>query len=90
MIQNKYNQLFIGGKWVKPSKLQLIDVRSPHDQSLVGQVAEAFQADVDKAVATAVDAFNNGPWLRMKPEERQAVIERFNELYSAKAEEFAL
>src|SRR5262249_26055061 len=58
-------------------------------QSLVGLAAEAGPADVDRAVAAARDAFDHGPWPRMSPAERQAVIARFNELHAARAAEIA-
>ncbi|MFD8965459.1 aldehyde dehydrogenase [Streptomyces sp. NPDC059568] len=84
-----YDKLYIGGAWTAPSEEKLIEVRSPHDQSLVGQAAQAGPADVDAAVAKAREAFDHGPWPRLRPEERQAVVARFNELHAARASEIA-
>jgi acyl-CoA reductase-like NAD-dependent aldehyde dehydrogenase len=84
-----YDKLYIGGRWTEPAKKDLLEVRSPHDRSLVGRAAEATVPDVDLAVATAREAFDHGPWPRTAPAERQAVIARFNTLYAERAEEIA-
>ena len=84
-----YDKLFIGGRWVEPSSSNIIEVRSPHDRRLIGRTAEALEADVDRAVAVARQAFDEGPWPRTSPEERMAVIRRFDELQAARADELA-
>jgi acyl-CoA reductase-like NAD-dependent aldehyde dehydrogenase len=84
-----YDKLFIGGKRVAPLSIEVIEVRSPYNGSLVGTVPAASNADVDAAVQIARDAFDNGAWPRSLPSERQAVLARFIELYSARAQEFA-
>jgi aldehyde dehydrogenase (NAD+) len=83
-----YEKLFIGGRWCEPAS-DLLEIRSPHDRSLVGRAAQASPADVDLAVQAARDAFDHGPWPRMAPADRQAVIARFAELHAARAEELA-
>ncbi|CAL9383934.1 aldehyde dehydrogenase [Streptomyces sp. enrichment culture] len=84
-----YEKLYIGGRWTEPAKKELLEVRSPHDRSLVGRAAEATEPDVDLAVATAREAFDHGPWPRLTPTARQEVIARFNALYAERAEEIA-
>lgn len=75
-----FDKLYIGGQWVEPAASEWIEVRSPHNQSLVGRAPQASPTDL--AVAKAKEAFVNGPWPKMTPEERQAVIERFNNLHA--------
>ena len=72
--KTEYDKLFIGGKWVEPSTADVIEVRSPATGEYVGKVPLAAAADVDAAVAAARKAFDEGPWPRMTPQERQAVI----------------
>lgn len=48
---------YIGGEWVRPQGGDLIDVINPATEDVVGQVAEASQGDVDKAVQSAREAF---------------------------------
>jgi aldehyde dehydrogenase (NAD+) len=69
-----YDRLFIGGEWVESSSTAVIDVVSPTTEELVGRVPEAQVADIDRAVAVAREAFDHGPWPRMTPAERAAVL----------------
>ncbi|MEV5005953.1 aldehyde dehydrogenase [Streptomyces sp. NPDC093064] len=84
-----FDKLLVGGVWAAPATSDVLEVRSPHDQSLVGVVPEASFADVDRAVAAAREAFDHGPWPRLAPEERRRVVARFNELHAARADELA-
>jgi acyl-CoA reductase-like NAD-dependent aldehyde dehydrogenase len=84
-----YDKLFVGGQWKEPLSQEFLDIRSPHDQSLVGRAAQASPADIDTAVAAARAAFDQGPWPRMTPVERQAVVKRFNALHAERADEIA-
>jgi aldehyde dehydrogenase (NAD+) len=79
----EYDKLFIGGAWEKPSGTATIDVISPHTEEPVGRVPEATEADVDRAVAAAREAFDNGPWPRMEARERLAILRKFADLYTA-------
>ena len=72
--KTEYDKLFIGGKWVEPSTSEVIEVHSPATGAYVGKVPMAAKADVDAACAAARKAFDEGPWPRMTPQERQAVI----------------
>ena len=78
-----YEQLFIGGEWVAPAGTATIDVISPHSEELVGRVPEGTEADIDRAVAAARDALDNGEWPRLSPEARIAAVQKFSELYAA-------
>jgi aldehyde dehydrogenase (NAD+) len=83
------DKLYIGGRWVEPSDHELLEIRSPHDQSVLGQVAQAADADIDRAVAVAREAFDHGPWPHTTPEQRQEIIRRLNTLREARADEVA-
>ncbi|MEV7151766.1 aldehyde dehydrogenase [Streptomyces sp. NPDC093084] len=84
-----YDRLFIAGSWEAPSDPGLLDIRSPHDQSVIGRAAQARPADVDRAVAAARAAFDEGPWPRTAPADRIAVLRRLNALREEEAEEIA-
>ena len=79
----EHQQLFIGGEWVDPAGTGTIDVISPHSEELVGRVPEGTAADIDRAVAVARDAFDNGEWPRLSPEERMTAVQKFSEAYAA-------
>ncbi len=85
-----FRQLYIGGQWIAPATDKLIDVVSPYSEQVVFQVAEAVEADVDKAVAAARDAFDTGPWPRMTPQERAKTLAKFAEALRARADDFVI
>ena len=86
--QTEYDKLFIGGRWVEPSTYHVIEVHSPATGEYVGKVPMAAAADVDAACAAARTAFDEGPWPRMTPEERQAVIANAVKLIEDRADLF--
>ncbi len=84
-----YDRLFIGGEWVSPSGTGTIDVINPTTEQVVGRVPDATEADVDKAVALARDAFDNGPWPRMTPVERAEILTKVSQAIQADMQAFA-
>lgn len=62
-----HDRFYIGGQWVEPASSATLDVISPHTEEIVGRVPDGAPADMDRAVAAARDAFDNGPWPRMAP-----------------------
>ena len=83
------DQLFIGGEWVKPEGSGVIEVISPHTEAVIGTVPDASPADIDKAVAAARRAFDEGPWPRMMPEERAEGLKRLSGALQSRAQELA-
>ena len=74
MAIRDYDRLFIGGDWVAPEGTDTISVISPMTEEVVGRVPDGTEADIDKAVAAARNAFDRGPWPRMSPAERGAIV----------------
>ncbi|MBW0102747.1 aldehyde dehydrogenase [Pseudonocardia sp. KRD291] len=68
------DRFFIGGEWVQPSTDATIDVIEPATEELFFRIAEAREADMDRAVTAAKDAFDNGPWPRMSHAERAGYL----------------
>lgn len=85
----QHDRLFIGGDWVTPSGTATIDVISPHTEEPVGRVPDGTPADMDRAVAAARQAFDEGPWPRMTMAERAEVVGRLAGLYAARQAEMA-
>jgi betaine-aldehyde dehydrogenase len=79
-----HDKLFIGGEWVAPEGADTIEVISPHSEEVVGRVPDGTTADIDKAVAAARRAFDEGGWPRLSPEERIAAVQRFSDVYAAR------
>ena len=70
------DRLFIGGQWIPASSGRWIEIVSPDTEQVVGRVAEADERDMDRAVAAARKAFDDGPWPMTSPAERQAMLRR--------------
>jgi acyl-CoA reductase-like NAD-dependent aldehyde dehydrogenase len=83
-----YAKLFIGGVWTEPSTSEVIEVFSPATGQKVGQVPLAAEADVNTACAAARKAFDEGPWPRMTPAERQGVLAKVAAAVEERADEF--
>lgn len=66
-----------------------LDNHTPIDNSVIGQIASGTANDVDIAVKAARDSFENGPWRRMSPAERKAIIQRWCALMHKHFEELA-
>lgn len=84
-----HDRLFIGGDWVEPEGTGTIEVRSPATQEPVGRVPEASTADVDRAVAAARRAFDEGPWPHLDPSERATVLAAISAAIVARSDELA-
>ena len=63
-------KFFIDGRWVEPSSASRLDVINSATEELFVSVAEAQAEDVNRAVAAARNAFDQGPWPGMLPAER--------------------
>ncbi len=69
-------ELFIDGTWQTPTSQATIEVVSPHTESVICHVVSAGPADVDRAVAAARAAFDDGPWPRLSAAERIKAVGR--------------
>jgi aldehyde dehydrogenase (NAD+) len=83
------DKLFIGGKWVAPSSDGKIDVVSPVTEEIIFTVAEAREVDIDRAVAAARKAFDDGPWPRLSHAERAVYLTQFGAGLKARDSELA-
>ena len=83
-------KLLIGGRWVDAADGQTLDRHSPAHDTLVAVYAKASQLDTERAIAAAREAFDGGPWPRMKGAERAAILRRVAEGILARKDELAL
>jgi aldehyde dehydrogenase (NAD+) len=81
--QDRIDRLFIGGDWVQPATEDQIEVVSPTTEQAITAVPASSNTDVDRAVAAARDAFDNGPWPRTTLDERIAVVKRLSDVLGA-------
>ncbi|MEX0635367.1 MAG: aldehyde dehydrogenase family protein, partial [Ferruginibacter sp.] len=82
-------ELFINGKWVKPSSNKYFNTISPSTEKVLSKIAEANEADVDLAVKAARNAYEK-VWKNMPGKERAKYIYRIARLIQERAREFAV
>jgi acyl-CoA reductase-like NAD-dependent aldehyde dehydrogenase len=80
----------IGGRRVAARDGETFDCISPIDGRVLTTVARGRQAEVDAAVASARQAFDDGRWAHKSPAQRKKVLQRFSEKILAAKEELAL
>src|ERR1041384_4957501 len=69
-------QLFINGDWVESVSGKTFPVYDPASEEVIAQVTEANAEDVNRSVAAARAAFEEGPWAATTPQERGRVLFR--------------
>lgn len=82
------NQLLIGGEWTSPAGDTTLEVRSPHDQTLVAVVPEASTADADLALQRARSAADK-PWPSSTVAERADLLRQLSKTLQAQSTEIA-
>jgi acyl-CoA reductase-like NAD-dependent aldehyde dehydrogenase len=82
-------KMLIGGKWVDAASGKTFTTVNPATAETLAVVAEGDAEDVNRAVAAARKAFDEGPWPHMKPAERTKVLLRIADLLEKHADEFA-
>ena len=87
-IKEKYD-LFIDGKFVKPSSGNYFNTINPATNEVISSVAYANEKDVDKAVKAARKAYNE-VWSKMSGKERGKYIYRIARIIQERAREFAV
>ncbi|MCB9235022.1 MAG: aldehyde dehydrogenase family protein [Bacteroidia bacterium] len=85
----KQYELFINGKWVKPSSGKYFDTINPATEEKLASIAEANEKDVDLAVKAARNAYDKY-WSKMSGAERGKYIFRIARMLQEKAREFAV
>jgi betaine-aldehyde dehydrogenase len=69
------SEFYVGGRWVRPSTAETIEVISPHSEQVIGIVPHGAPADIDAAV-TAARVAMNGEWGHTAASERANVLRR--------------
>ncbi len=83
-------QLFIDGQFVDAASGKTFEDISPRDGRVITQVAEGDAEDIDRAVAAARRAFEDGRWANRPPAERKQIMLRWAQLVRERAEDLAL
>ncbi|XP_059843833.1 mitochondrial 10-formyltetrahydrofolate dehydrogenase isoform X2 [Hypanus sabinus] len=83
------HQCFIDGRFINSEDGKTYNSINPTDGSVICQVSYSSVADVDKAVAAAKDAFENGEWGKMNARDRGRLLYQLADLMEEHQEELA-
>src|SRR6266513_5716600 len=72
-------QMYINGESVDSKSSKTFPVYDPSTEEVIAQVPDANSEDVNRAVAAAKAAFEEGPWSSTTPQERGRVLFRLAE-----------
>jgi acyl-CoA reductase-like NAD-dependent aldehyde dehydrogenase len=83
-------QLYIDGRWQVSQSGETFDRDNPANGDKVATFAKADLADLDRAVASARQAFDEGPWPHLAGKERAQVLWRTARIFERRREELAM
>jgi gamma-glutamyl-gamma-aminobutyraldehyde dehydrogenase len=81
---------FVGGQRIAAASGETFACISPIDGRTIAQVARGGTADIDRAVASARQAFDDGRWAGKSPAQRKKVLQRFADKILEARDELAL
>lgn len=88
-LQRKH-QLLINGEWIPSHSEETFEILNPATGNVLAYAAAGDAVDIDRAVAAARNAFEVGPWARMRSADRTLLLNRLADAVEANTGEFAL
>lgn len=82
-------RMFIGGEWVEAQSGAGFDSLDPATGERIARLPAAEAGDIDRAVAAARRAFEEGDWPRFRPADRERLLWRLSDILEAHGEELA-
>lgn len=70
------DKIYVDGVWTASTGDRSLEIVSPDSEEVIARVVDGTPADMDRAVAAARKAFDEGPWPRMSPAERGVLVRR--------------
>jgi betaine-aldehyde dehydrogenase len=82
-------QMYVNGEWVESKSSKTFPVYDPATEEVIAQVPDSNADDVNRAVAAAKPAFEDGPWASTTAQERGRVLFRLAEKIRQNAPQLA-
>src|SRR5215472_8921429 len=82
-------RMFIDNEWMDSASGRVLPSVNPATGEVWAEVPEGDGEDINRAVAAARRAFEDGPWRKMAPIERGKRLRRLGELIAENAAELA-
>ena len=84
-----HTQLFIDGEFVDAADGRTFDTHDPSDGSTIASMARAGREDVQRAIAAARRAVDEGPWATMSVRDRAKILARMGGLMQERQAELS-
>jgi aldehyde dehydrogenase (NAD+) len=81
------SQMFIDGKWTAAASGRTYDVPNPATEETIGAAPDGAVEDMQRAIAAARKAFDEGPWPRSTRHERHRALMRIADALERRKEE---
>jgi aldehyde dehydrogenase (NAD+) len=85
-LRDRYG-IFVGGEWLEPT--ETYETIDPSSEEPLAEVGQATREEVDRAVAAAREAFDDG-WSATSPAERAKYLFRIARILQERSREFAV
>jgi phenylacetaldehyde dehydrogenase len=85
----KPRPMLINGQWVMAASGKTFPTYNPATGEVLAEIAEGDREDIDRAVKSARQAFDSGPWRKLTASERGRLIWKLADLLEANRDEFA-
>lgn len=82
-------KMLINGQWTNAASGKTFDTLDPSTGEVIVSVAEGDKEDINRAVKVARATFEDSPWSRMIPSERERVMHRLADLMQENADVLA-
>jgi acyl-CoA reductase-like NAD-dependent aldehyde dehydrogenase len=80
-------RLFIDGAWIEPQTGEMDDIVYPASEAVVGRMVAGSDAELERALAAARRAFDEGPWPDADRDARADLLARFADRIEARRDE---
>ncbi len=84
----RVHRLYIDGKWLEAESGASYELPNPATEECFGIAPDADRRDMQRAIAAARRAFDEGPWPRTTPRERARTLEAIADALERRKEEF--
>ena len=81
--------MFIGGEWAQAFEGGTREILNPATNEVIALVADGSRQDAEKAIAFARRAFDEGPWPKLRAQERAKFLFKLADLIDQHADELA-
>ncbi len=88
-VRAPVRRMLIDGQWVEAASGKTFETPNPATGEVLARVAEGDAEDIDRAVRAARRAFDEGPWPRLAPNERERLLLAIADLIDRHADELA-